>query len=1018
MYSSYWKPNDGRESNVLTDHEALHRDEATHKGLQSDEAELRPLDLETIMSSKAAVKFWYLHRPKTMAYVHKNATKIQSLGRAYAVRKLKERYGAEYVAELARQDQARRDADALKDLTPEERAAKELNDAAYDARVEESRRLRREQIERERRAEEEVRMKQAAEASERRRIEEERKAAELAAKLEAERIAEEERLRKEKETAEERKRQEEEAARLEELRIIEEEERRIAEEEEAKRKADEARLAAEEAARLAEEEAIRAEEERIRKEEEERFAAEEAARIAEEERLAEERRLREEEEERLRLEEEERRAEEERIRSEEVEVAFLAAQASEEEERKVREAEEARLREEEERWAQAEREERERKLAEAALAAKLAQEEAERIRLERIQKEKNEKYEQSLSKDVPVLVRQRGPGRVVSYDKELETYDIKLDNAMGGMQITVPSDDVNLDDDRILSPRTKVDTPFGVGEVVGLDPHVGCYAINTKVDAPDDDQFLAFVQIKDVAVYVEEEEERAIVEDASLPSTSLCDRLMKENGMKRRDIPELPHRHVVGNFSQKTIGERAEKLNLFLNAAVKAEHLQWGIRVDDQIAVYKRRNKRATQPSSQPVVLFDLTCCSFECNCCRLDATWTCARIALAIATTHATVLPNLTKAEVLIPYPVLVMEENPCCLRAWQWAGYHKQRFAYEPSTASCGSLIQTLKALVCNTYSTVRPPGMGKSCPSFAFASSLDRTDWDVVCNWSTELIAADGVARGHNHSTICYQGAKTFKMSSRSRRSCPRRHASSDSDDSYSESEGYSSPGLMNARYIKDSIQSRLFRNRKEAKAARPPCKSKKRATDDSPAAAATNAPNKRKRQRSGVVLTGKGLGVICTYPGCTKPVMYTQSFSVHMETMHLRGINESYEQEHRTRYERAIDVPRILEDAEQMRKVLTFRISNMEQGLDRLVDRFDNELDAKLDIKLAVLAPMFSSMYRWIARRLDTLMDEVIPRCSRSPRRSRRRHRRSRRYKTPDARAAKDASELSPSTATTT
>ncbi|KAE9341141.1 hypothetical protein PF008_g10773 [Phytophthora fragariae] len=672
MYSSYWKPNDGRESNVLTDHEALHRDEATHKGLQSDEAELRPLDLETIMSSKAAVKFWYLHRPKTMAYVHKNATKMQSLGRAYAVRKLKERYGAEYVAELARQDQARRDADALKDLTPEERAAKELNDAAYDARVEGSRRLRREQIERERRAEVEFRMKQAAEASERRRLEEVRKAAELAAKLEADRIAEEERLRREQETAEERRCQEEEAARLEELRLIEEEELRIAEEAEAERLAEEKRLAAMEAARLAEEEAIRAEEERIRREEEERFAAEEAARIAEEARLAEEKRLREEEEERLRLEEAGPLAEEERIRKEEEEMAFFAAQAREEEEmaffatqareeeeRAAREAEEARLREEEERRiqaeleeeerrAQAEREERARKLAEAALAAQRAQEEAERIRQERIQQEKNEKYEQSLSKDVPVIVRQRGPGRVVSYDKELETYSVQLEGSMGGMQITVPSEDVNLDDDRILSPRTKVDTPFGTGEVVGLDPHVGCYAVNTEVNAPDDDQFLAFVQIKDVVVHVEEEEERAIVEDASLPipdeiglvsarivdsrivnrtgqkfiqykleirtnnygtvfcwkrySTfrSLCDRLMKENGMKRQDIPELPHRHLLGNFSQKTIGERAEKLNLFLNAAVKAEHLQWGIRVDDQIAVYKRRNKRATQPSSQP----------------------------------------------------------------------------------------------------------------------------------------------------------------------------------------------------------------------------------------------------------------------------------------------------------------------------------------------------------------------------------------------------------------------------------
>jgi hypothetical protein len=93
MYSSYWKPKDGRGSNILTDHEALHRDEATHKSIQSDEAQLRPLDLETIMSSKAAVKFWYLHRPKTMAYVHKNAVKIQSVGKAFAVRALIKKVG-------------------------------------------------------------------------------------------------------------------------------------------------------------------------------------------------------------------------------------------------------------------------------------------------------------------------------------------------------------------------------------------------------------------------------------------------------------------------------------------------------------------------------------------------------------------------------------------------------------------------------------------------------------------------------------------------------------------------------------------------------------------------------------------------------------------------------------------------------------------------------------------------------------------------------------------------------------
>ena len=72
----------------------------------------------------------------------------------------------------------------------------------------------------------------------------------------------------------------------------------------------------------------------------------------------------------------------------------------------------------------------------------------------------------------------------------------------------------------------------------------------------------------------------------------LCDRLVKEKGFKKKDIPILPKRHLIGNFSQRTIGERAIALNEFLDAAVKAEHLQWGIQVDEQISVYKRRVKK------------------------------------------------------------------------------------------------------------------------------------------------------------------------------------------------------------------------------------------------------------------------------------------------------------------------------------------------------------------------------------------------------------------------------------------
>lgn len=485
MYSSYWKPQGQRESTVLTDHEALHRDAATHKSIQSDETKLRPLDLETIMSSKAAVKFWYLHRPKTMEYVHKNATKIQSVGRAFAVRQLKKKYGIEYMVELAKADALRREADKLKDLSDEDRAQRDADDAAYDARVEESRRLRSEQMEKEREAENALRTRLAEDAKRRQDAEEARLAALALAAAEQKQLDDAERLRQEEARmaamdAEQRALEEAEALRLEE------EARRL-------------REAEEEEARQLELAAIAAQK-RCEDEEAAAIAAEMAALAAEEERLRAE---------------EEAAAEEERRRLEEEEAAAAAALAAE---AAAIEAAERQVREQQEEMERREREETERALAAAALEAQRV----EQARQQRIKEEKEAKYEQSLSKDVPVLVRNHGPGRVVSYDQDAETYQVRLDNAMGGMTINVKSSDVNLDDDRILSPRTKVDTPFGTGEVVGLDPHVGCYAINTEVSAPDGEQFLAFVQINDVRLHVEEVEERAIVENPSMPSTYCC----------------------------------------------------------------------------------------------------------------------------------------------------------------------------------------------------------------------------------------------------------------------------------------------------------------------------------------------------------------------------------------------------------------------------------------------------------------------------------------------------------------
>lgn len=72
---------------------------------------------------------------------------------------------------------------------------------------------------------------------------------------------------------------------------------------------------------------------------------------------------------------------------------------------------------------------------------------------------------------------------------------------------------------------------------------------------------------------------------------NLAATLQSKNGYKRKEIPELPSKQLFGNFSEKVIQDRVERLNTFLDAATKAEYLQWGIRVDQDTCVYKRRVK-------------------------------------------------------------------------------------------------------------------------------------------------------------------------------------------------------------------------------------------------------------------------------------------------------------------------------------------------------------------------------------------------------------------------------------------
>lgn len=261
-----------------------------------------------------------------------------------------------------------------------------------------------------------------------------------------------------------------------------------------------------------EEEAI--EMEILRKQEEEEREREEYERQQreEEERLEQER-LRREEEERLEHErlqrDEEERLEQERIREEQFEK--LELQRIEREEEKERKEQEDNRR----------RQESQRRMFEKEMARLAVAEEAERIRMEEIKALQSKKYSEAYSKDVPVTIRNLGIGRIIDYDGQSDQYRVRLGKVNGNRVITVPFDDVKLDEDRILSPRTQVDTPFGVGEVIGMDPHVGCYAINTEINAAEGSQIVAFVQVQDVAVYAEEVEERAIVNE-DLPRKHLA----------------------------------------------------------------------------------------------------------------------------------------------------------------------------------------------------------------------------------------------------------------------------------------------------------------------------------------------------------------------------------------------------------------------------------------------------------------------------------------------------------------
>ncbi|TMW63013.1 hypothetical protein Poli38472_005631 [Pythium oligandrum] len=73
---------------------------------------------------------------------------------------------------------------------------------------------------------------------------------------------------------------------------------------------------------------------------------------------------------------------------------------------------------------------------------------------------------------------------------------------------------------------------------------------------------------------------------------NLAATLKAKNPHTEHVIPELQTQSLTGFFSDQLILDRIAKLNEFLDVVTKAEEFQWGIRIDKDTCVYKRKTKR------------------------------------------------------------------------------------------------------------------------------------------------------------------------------------------------------------------------------------------------------------------------------------------------------------------------------------------------------------------------------------------------------------------------------------------
>ncbi|TDH67139.1 hypothetical protein CCR75_009775 [Bremia lactucae] len=79
---------------------------------------------------------------------------------------------------------------------------------------------------------------------------------------------------------------------------------------------------------------------------------------------------------------------------------------------------------------------------------------------------------------------------------------------------------------------------------------------------------------------------------------NLAATLKAKNPSSVHDIPELQTQSLTGFFSDQLIIDRIAKLNEFLDVVTKADEFQWGIRIDKDTCVYKRKSKRVDRSYS------------------------------------------------------------------------------------------------------------------------------------------------------------------------------------------------------------------------------------------------------------------------------------------------------------------------------------------------------------------------------------------------------------------------------------